>query len=514
MITRLLDLDAYHLPTGRLHRWRLCTPPTYQLRGGPWPGLCYLPLVVQPPEVTVSVASPSAPARLSVGGVVLANHLWGGPRQWWVEDVATGALVEVALPGRPLTPLLTEYAVAGRRVVERLIEVGGAYSSAQSVFSGVVAADPKQSKIYQIDIEVMGQEELCNIALQSDLDVYKNEDIFGEHEDVRESLKGKSREVALGECVVEPTYRGTRDGRHVYSVNGVRRVHAVEWVSNRGSRYTRVAADPGIGEWTADLASSLLTLGGAKPESLRAKVVGDAPGGEYLATLGQVAGLVLGRAGLPGLPCDLHQVVGLAYAPGDAPTVATVLDSLAASVARGGWYVTHAGSVWLGRLPGFGPAVATYRAGVNCSPAVPSLSAGGNAPARAVALQWGAVPEVDDLADAATAQDQALLATTWRTVRRAAVDVAAAYPLAREVTVETALQRATDAEAEATALLTDRSVVRRTCSLDVYDGAPGLDVGAVIHVTGGALVPGRTCVVLGRESRGRLRRTSLIVSPL
>ncbi len=522
MTLHLITLDAYHLASGHVHRWRLCTTPGYQSRPDDDPAsLPWLPIVARPPDIAVSITRTGAtigPTRLSVGGMTLANTRNGpgegpGGRDWPVYDVTAGAWTTVALPARPSNVFLTDYALAGWPIIEHVVAPGAALTSAGLVFRGVMEM-PRAVQRHLVEVSVRSPEAPYGEPAQ--VDAYTDAD--------GETLAGKTRERTYGTCVVPPTYLGVIDGLHTYSVNGGQPIQAADIFWSRGVRYTPVpwTTTPTIGQYRVDLTTGRIQVGGGQVESPAVHVEGDATGG-YVSTLGAVARRLVEQSGVAlsaaidtaaaaALDTATPRTVGLHLPAGSSLTVAAALDSLMGSIARGGWLVGEDGRLWVGRLPSSGDPAATYRQGVNAAGLTPRASAA-DVPAKRVTLRWGAVPVPADVATAATEADALLFASAWRAVDLTNDTVAAAYPGGRTVEMDTVLQDGLSAAQEAALVLADLSVSRPVYDLPVTDTAPGIGRAAIVHVVDdiAGFETGADVLVIGRETNRRAGRATLVV---
>ncbi|HYD29188.1 hypothetical protein [Brevundimonas sp.] len=506
---RLIELDAYHLASGHVHRWYLSLG-KYRSRATDTPAaLPYLPLVGTPAAVSVALVALGealGATRVEVGRIELSNALdWQGERRARVYDVTAGTWLTVTLPERPLNLLLTDYALAGWPVVDRVVEAGAALSTAAVVFRGVMEMPEPARGAITIPIRTR----------EADFDdpVLRETYSAGDGAD----LEGRTKERHFGHGYAEPTYLGVIGGKHTYSVNGAHAIEDVAVFWDSGARLTKVTSGtPGASEWKVDPATGIITLGGTRPSAPMCEVKGDKTGGVWRRYAGELAQhLAVTHTGVLTLAeVDTASVatldatprtMGLWLAPGDGTTGRQALDGLLGSLARGYWLMGEDGKLSVGRLPAAaGAPAATYVKGRTTPGLQPRAAAGRGLPAKAVTLRFARIPTpAATLASSATEADAKLLKAAWRESPVSDPATAAAYKGARTVTIETALFARADADAEAAEFLADLKRVVGVYDLPVYDLAPGVTRRSVVAVDDdvAGFEGGRLVTVIGKTMR-------------
>ncbi|NUB25118.1 hypothetical protein [Azospirillum brasilense] len=517
----LIELDAYHLASGHTHRWFLATKPGYRSGPGDTPkSLPWLPLVGKPSDVSLSIASlgeTMGATRVTLGSVELDNARdWQGERQARVYDVTADAWITVTLPVRPLNPLLTDYALAGWPLTEKVIEEGAPYSTAQVVASVTMEMPDPDSKRSTINLAVRGREADFDDPLLTDK--YTTSD--------GESLADRTKERLFGHAFQEPTYLGIIGGLHHWSHNGGHPIEDVPVFWDRAFRLTkRTTGTPAAGEFKTDPATGITVTGSRPPEPM-CEVKGDKTGGVWRRYVGELAQHLAVTVGgkVPLARMDAVSVttldavpreVGYAIPTGSSPTLREALDKLLGSLARGYWIVTAEDLLTVGRLLApAAPAARVYRRGINTPGLTPRNTNDRGLPAKTVTLRYAGLPKVTQtIVTEATEADTQLHKALWREVTDTDAATAAAYPGARSPTVETLLWDRTQAVAEQAEFLAELKQVRRVYDLVAQDGAPGIDRRAVLQVFDdlAGYEAGRLVTVIGRINNARSKIPTLVV---
>ncbi|QCO00439.1 hypothetical protein D3093_34880 (plasmid) [Azospirillum argentinense] len=517
----LIELDAYHLASGHTHRWFLATKPGYRSGPGDTPAsLPWLPLVGKPSDVSLSIASlgeTMGATKVSFGSVELDNARdWQGSRLARVYDVTADAWVTVTLPPRPLNPLLTDYALAGWPLTEKVIEEGAPYSTAQVVTRVTMEMPDPDSKRSTINLSVRGREADFDDPLLTEK--YSTGD--------GESLADRTKERTFGHCYMEPTYLGIIGGLYHWSVNGGHPIEGVPNLWDRGFRMDpRATGTPASNEFKADPATGIIVTGSRPPEIL-CEVKGDKTGGVWRRYVGEVAQhLAVTVAGkVPPARMDTLSVaaldavpreVGYAIPTGSSPTLREALDKVLGSLARGYWIVTAEDLLTVGRLLApAAPAARVYRRGVNTPGLTPRSTDSRGLPAKTVTLRYAGLPKVTQtIVGDALDDDVKLHKALWREVTDTDVATATAYPGARSPTVETLLWDRAQAVAEQAEFLSELKQASRVYDLVAQDGAPGVDRRAVLQVFDdlAGYEAGRLVTVIGRINNARSKIPTLVV---
>ncbi|WP_188263188.1 hypothetical protein [Azospirillum tabaci] len=517
----LIELDAFHLASGHTHRWFLATKPGYRSGPSDTPAsLPWLPLVGKPSDVSLFIASlgeTMGATKVSFGSVELDNTRDAqGQRLARVYDVTADAWITVTLPARPLNPLLTDYALAGWPLVEKVVEEGAPYSTAQVVTSVTMEMPNPDSKRSTISLSVRGRE--------ADFDDPLLTEKYGTSDG--ESLADRTKERVFGHAFQEPTYLGIIGGLHHWSHNGGHPIEDVPVFWDRAFRLTkRTTGTPAAGEYKPDPATGITVTGSRPPEPM-CEVMGDKIGGvwrRYVGELAQhlavtVAGKVpLARmdtasvAALDAVPRE----VGYAIPTGSSPTLRESLDKVLGSLARGYWIVTADGMLTVGRLLApTAPPVRVYRRGISTPGLTPRSTDSRGLPAKTVTLRYAGLPKIaQTIVSDATEADTQLHKALWREVTSTDAATAVAYPGARTQTVETLLWDRTQATAEQAEFLSELKQVRRVYDLVAQDGAPGIDRRAVVQVFDdlAGYEAGRLVTVIGRINNARSKIPTLVV---
>jgi hypothetical protein len=513
----LYELDAHHLATGHTHRWHLCAGSRgYQSRGDDTPArVTWLPLVSQWASVTILAAGDGG-SRVARDDMRLINVRQADnlPRWATVYDVTADALLRVALTQRPLNVLLTDYTVV--RMVEKIVDAAAAYSSAVTVWqakAGLTQPDRLELRL-----------PLWDRLADFDQPVLDPETAYAGTGGLEgpASLAGVARERCFGWLpIVAPTYLGVVGGKHTYSVNGGNAIEAVVRGWDKAALYDLVAAPPSSGaspaQFSVDVATGVITIGGAKPEDFRVEVKGTKSDGTWLRYIGQIVGHlatthggIVGAVSLTGMDA-VARTVGLYLPAGDTTTYRAAFDRLVGSVARGRWYIDlMTDTLIVTRLPraaDVSPA-RHYRKAAGESDGLRPVGGSGAVPPKQVVVRWGENPSpTDQTASGASADDAAIWSRQWREARSevnatvAAVWGASTAPLP----IDTALTVAADAEAEAPLWLDERSDPPRRYTIRVNDDAPGLWVGDAVRITDdvAGFETGATAVIYGRTNRDR-----------
>lgn len=520
----LFEIDAYHRASGHVHRWFLATAPGYRSRSDDTPpSVTWLPLVSQWASVTIQAAGGrGGSVGLRVDDLRLVNVRAADDLPRWanVYDVTAGAWLRVELGERPLNPMLTDYVV--RRLVEKEVEAGAPYGTAVTVWqakAGMVQRDRKE-----IRIPVYDRQRDFDVPVLPAASTYAG---TGGLEGPAE-LKGVTRERSIGLCpIVAPTYLGYVTGKHRYSVNGGRPIEGVPRAWDSAAVYDLVTGTPAeTGEYSVDVATGIITVGGSKPVDFRCEVHGDKPGGVWHRHIGAVVAQLATEAGLvatvdaSGMDAT-PRTVGVYLPAGDTTTHRALYDRLVGSVARGRWYMSlDDDQLVVTRLPR--PAVAvptrTYRLALGNTPGLQPLASttASLTPARQVVVRHTENPHpATSTANSATAADVALWTTRWRDAPSADdAALAAAWGGAAKVEYpETALTVAADAEAEAPLWLAELSDPPQQYELKVRDGALGLWIGGAVLVEDNVagFERGDVVVIYGRTNRDRGGGATLFV---
>jgi len=512
MRIHLFELDAHHKPSGHLHRWHLATAPGYRSRSDDTPpSVAWLPLVAQWASVAVQ-ASGSRAGRAGADDLRLINVRTADDLPRWanVYDLTAAAWIRVQLGERPLNPLLTDYVV--RRVVEKEVEAGAPYATAVTVWqarAGFVQPDRSEIRIPVYD----RQRDFDVPVLPSTVTYAGTGGLEGPAE-----LKNVTKERCIGWVpICAPTYLGVVAGKHTYSVNGGRPIHAIVRAWDSAAPYLPVAGTPAAtGEYAVNLATGIITVGGSKPLDFRCEVQGDAPGGIWNRYIGAVIAQLAMEAelastvdvsGMDAVP----RTVGVYLPAGDTTTHRALYDRLVGSVARGRWYMgLDDGQLVVTRLPRPSTAlpVRTYRLALGDTPGLKPLSVSSLTPARQAVVRYAENPSpATSTATTATAADVALWTTRWRAAASADdAALAAAWGNSAKVEYpETALTLAADAEAEAPLWAAELGDPPRPYELKVRDGAPGLWIGDAVMVEDNVagFEDGDVVVITGRTNKDR-----------
>ncbi len=513
MKVRLLNLTAYHRPTGHLHLWPLSTQPGYQSRAtDDPPAVTWLPLVKRAARVSVSVTTwgrTGGDAKVEPGTITLSNAVPGDhnvPRYINIFDLTAGQWLRVPLPARPLNLLLTDYVVQFAQ--EYVIEQGAAYATAVPTCR-LRFGIPELSSGSEIQLPAWDP--------RRDYDTpFAPEDITyagtGGYEGP-EALKGMTRERCVGLVpMVTPTYLGVIDGLHRWGASGGRAIHGVPKGWSGAVAMTQVGGTPTAGQYSVNLSTGIIATS-TKYDDFRVSVEGElAADGSWPHTIGPVirhiattAGLAttVDVTGIEGQP----RTVGYYVGAGDGTTIRAVNDALTGSVARGGWYEDTAGTLVVTRLPR--PAdvvlVRTIRVGIEGrgEATMTPLEADRDVPAKQAIVRFAETASPGTAAPAATADDTALWTNQWREAPSAVnAVVAAAWGRAAVVErPETKLALRADADAEAPLWLEELSGAPQPYEVRVRDGAPGIVIGQGIRIIGDmpGYEAGAAAIVYGRR---------------
>ncbi|MCG5239521.1 hypothetical protein MCW82_07035 [Azospirillum doebereinerae] len=505
-MVRLYTMQAWHVASKTVHTLRYATKPGYRSWPGDTPASeVFLPLVLRPAEVSVSIAEPGearGQTRVDLGRLVMDNAF---DRQF---------------NSRPLNPLLTDYVVAGWPIIEQVVRRDQPLSTAVTTFRGVMEMpEPERGSL---TIPVRGRELDFDRALLTE--TYPGTGGLGGPSD----LTDKTKERIIGHvAVIEPTYLGVIGGLNTYSLNGGHPIDDVLWFRDRAAQLTRVAGTPAMDQWSVDLSTAILRVGGDRPEAPTCEVRGDKTGGVYRRHAGAVLAWI--ASDLTGLrtaeDIDLASVAVLDAAPrtvglwcpaGQSPTARDALDRIAGSLWGGYWLEGALGIFRVGRLPAVGGTVkANYRKGAGTDPLKPRSDSRRSLPASKVTWRYARNYAVSQTLAAQAADAAATRAKAeWLEVATDEDDdVVAAYrAAARHEVIESVLIDPADAAAEAALAAVDLATPHRTFELRPWDRAPGLDLTDEIAVTDdiAGFEAGGRLVIIGRSINDRSGKATLI----
>ncbi|RJF94799.1 hypothetical protein D3874_03005 [Oleomonas cavernae] len=290
------------------------------------------------------------------------------------------------------------------------------------------------------------------------------------YEGLSDDLKGKPVPLALGDLtkanITPPRANGPAQVLQINDGGDF----TTETIRDRGGDANLVrdadltgaafdAASPVSGHYLRDRTRGLLKYGGGLGGTVTVGMQGTIGAGGYTATAPALIKRLLERRGTP--PGDIGASFGTLSAPAacglwlpDATTYAEAIGALARGFA--GWAIPDAAGVWqVGRLTApSGPAALTID-----QYAVRSIEVDDSeslVPAKKITVRYArnyTVMREADLAGAVIGTDRAReLAEEWRTAVWTSPTIAAAYPNARELTIDTPLVAAADAQALADSL--------------------------------------------------------------
>lgn len=511
MKVHLYELDAYHLASGHIHRWHLATAPGYRSRTDDTPAaVTWLPLVGQWASVAVRAAGErGSGSQAQIDDLRLINVRASDDLPRWasVYDVTAGVWLRVELGDRPLNPLLIGYVV--RRIVEKEVDTADSYAAASTIWqakAGIIQLDRTELRLPIFDRQ---------LDFDTPVQVEKYAGTGGLEGPAE--LKDATKERCFGwHPIVVPTYLGIIGGKHTYSVNGGHPIEAIVRGWDKGSTLTLVSGTPSAGQFSADLATGILTIGGSRPEDFRVEVKGDKSGGVWRRYIGEVIGYlatthggIIGAANVAGMDAT-PRTVGVYLPTGDTTTHRDLYGKLTGSVARGHWYIDLTDTLVVGRLPAASSVTPerAYRRAAGSTPGLKPVPDGQVTPAKQVIIRYAENPSAtDQTAGATTADIVALWSKQWREVASETdATIAAAWGASARVEyIETALTVASEAAAEAPLWLAELSNPPQSYELQVRDGAPGLWIGEGVSVTDdiAGFETGATVVVSGRTNRDR-----------
>lgn len=517
MMMRLYELDAFHQASGHLHRWYLCAGSRgYQSRGTDKPArVTWLPLVGQWESVAVEAAGAGGGSALRTADLRLMNVRQADTLPRWanVFDVTAGTWLRAELGVRPLNALLTDYVI--RTIVVKEVDEAAAYSTAVTVWrakAGMLQPDKTELRL-----------PLWDRLADFDTPVLPPEAAYAGTGGLEgpATLAGVTKERCFGWCpIVAPTYLGVVGGKHTYSVNGGKPIEGIVRGWDKAAPYQLVTGTPSSSaspaQFSVDVATGIITIGGGKPEDFRVEVKGTKTGGVWHRYIGQIIahlatthGGIIGAASVVGMDAT-PRTAGLFLPAGDTTTHRAAYDKLVGSVARGRWYIDLTDSLIVTRLPRATAAtpLRSYRKAAGEADGLRPIAGNSDVPAKQVIVRHSenTSPAVQT-ATAATADDTALWTKQWREAQSAVnATVAAAWGVAaKPAYVETALTVTADAAAEAPLWLAEKADPPRQYELRVRDGAPGFWIGDAVTVTDdiAGFEAGATAVIYGRTNRER-----------
>ncbi|KHK02791.1 hypothetical protein [Desulfovibrio sp. TomC] len=293
------------------------------------------------------------------------------------------------------------------------------------------------------------------------------------------------------------------------------------------------AATFAAGQYATCLAAGLLRLWTRPAGSVTADVDGDATGGVFAGSVSAIIRrIALTRAGLAETDLDLvtftnldavnPTLVGYSQDGGSKTDVDTIFDDLCASIGAW-WSFDRLGRLTVGRFeaPAGEPAatlttVELLDAGEGLE-ILPVHDLADGTPVYRVALDyqrnWSRQDD-NDLAGGVADERRAWLAETSRTVAVEDTTIRDVHRLAPELTVETTLDDADAARAEAERLLALHGASRLRLKLPVKrEYVRGLDLGSVVAVQlpRFGLAAGRLFVVIGMAEEYETGRVTLEV---
>lgn len=494
-LVRLVEMQAYRLSDGASVTLRFSTKPGYMTWDTDTPSSTpYLPKVSSPADVLVSIPSPGSreAAKVDIGSVVLENAF----------DRVTGT--------RPLNYLLTDYVLAGGRITEKLVYRDQPYSTAATVFVGTMELPEPERGVISIPI----RDRSLDFDIPLLTETYTGTGGLNGSSD----MTGKTKERTLGwVAVLAPTYLGIIGGKHTYSVNGGHPIEDVVWFADGASRLTKVAGTPAATQWSVDVSTGVITVGGDRPGAPTCEVKGDKTGGTFRKYVGELCKwaatslnpvITTGEVDSTSVTTldATPRTIGRFYPMGSTETLRSFLDEAVGSIWGGYWLMGVLGMFRVGRVPSTGGTVAaSYAQGTNAGQLTPLKDSRRLLPAKQVIWRYaknyaGSVTILTN----ATEADAKRHSVEWLE-KQSSVNTAVANAYRNSARVETIegslLVVDTDAAAEVALAATDLSTVKRLYSVTVWDAAPSIDLTSEIEMedniagfeTGGRLI------VLGRD---------------
>jgi len=519
-IVALLELDAYHRASGHIHRFFLSTPPGFiSRRTDARPDIGYAPLVEQAADIALTISSygeMAGQSRVEVGVAQLANRAnWHG-YQVPIRglNLNNGQWVTLPATARPLNPLITDYVLGGQRIA---ILIGPRDGRRDVDFIPVLTARQEMPDFERGRINLHPRDGALDFDTPLLTETYGGTGGL----DGPPDFKGRTKERCWGEeTAFEPTYLGTVNGLHTWSVNGGRPIEGVVkfrdgWVDIPETTGTPSAT---AGDWRQDRATGIIQRATGAQYRVSVHVKGDKSGGVYRsrgadlirhwagAHSGILSAAGLDAAAFTHMAAAAPYNLGFWMPAGDTRTHRDMYDA-AVRCFRGFWAVDPLGLLTIGQvLPPSGPPKAVLRRGIDHLGLIPQAPATGrNVPARAALIRFARnhVPAGEmDMQRNLTAEARSMAKAEWREARTPddpAVVAAYGANIARLIERDTAIVGRADAEAEGLSLRDDakisRGVFQMQCTrllaginrldvVQVQDDLPGFEAGRLVRVIG------------------------------
>lgn len=451
-------------------------------------------------------------------------------------DTGYGEIVLVNPDGE--LDFLAECGLDGRRVRLLYGDESGPLADFEVVFVGTMTQP--QFDWRKVTLPVRDRAEALRTAVQQHVYVGSNVGPVGVEGTV-DDLKDKTKPLAFGRCRNVPAtcVNGStlifqiHDGP-VAAVTAVRdKGMDLVWVADYPTVVALTAATFAAGQYATCLAAGLFRLWSRPAGAVTADVDGDATGGVFAGSVAAIIRrIALTRAGLAEADLDLAAfdaleaanpaLVGYFLDGGSKTDIDAVFDDLCASIGAW-WCFDRLGRLTVGRFeaPAGEPAATLTMVelldsgeGLEILP-VHDLADG--TPIYRVSLDYQrnwSQQDDSDLAGGVADARRAWLAETSRTVAVEDAAIRTAHPLAPELTVETLLDDAGAARAEAERLLALHGASRLRLKLPVKrEYARGLDLGSVVAVRlpRFGLDAGRLFTVIGMTEEYETGRVTLEV---
>ncbi len=450
--------------------------------------------------------------RSVISGVPLAGRL----------GLSNGEIT-IANPDGALDSMIVGGALDGRSVVVRSIQRGETLDDAIKVFEGITEAVEFDTNICRL--KVRSRDDLLRDKVQS----AQYTGAGGAEGGV--DLDGKNKPIALGKSWgVPPVYVGVISGKETYQVSSgwALPIQDVPAFTDRGVALTKVASAPTSGEYSIDIVTGLITIGGNRPELPTCDVQGYPPTflGANTATIikaifedgAALSNRFIDFDSLTALANDQPAAVGIWIGTGDRSVNSVILELLQGIGSFGGFSRLGKYTVGLIQEPDTAPLemARSVRGLFDDTNIVRLEHIRGpgiiNPPAWRIAVGWKRNYTVTS--DIATATAEAQAAFMQREFSEAvAIDNTVRTRHARSVSVFLPGLFALQADAQTEA---DRLIAflpnKRLWRITTRNASPNLDIGQVVRIDKSRFGLNQTLgTILGVETNLQTRETRMDV---